>query len=434
MTAPTEAPTVAYIVSRFPKLTETFILYEMLAMERLGIRVELFPLMRARASGTHPEGQPLWRKVLERVRPDERPVAMHPEARAYVQRAHYRGFLSWEIAADNVRVFRRAPRRYLRTLGLLLVEMAGSWNYLVGSLAIFPLAVHFGELMRGMGVDHVHAHFANHPATAAWIVRRTAGLPYSFTAHGADLQVDQHMLGRKVRDAVRAITISDYNRRFIAEHVDSSNGRVSVVRCGVDTASVRPPAKRERQVTAPIEVLCIGTFYEVKGHTHLIEACRRLRARGVSLVCRLIGEGPDEEALRRQVSEADLDEVVVFEGTRTRAEVVAALHRADLLVVPSIPTESGRREGIPVVLMEAMATGLPVVASNISGIPELVDNGTTGILVPPADPTAIADAVEALAKDPSLRERMGAAGRERVVAEFDQSANARLLAGQLDLV
>jgi glycosyltransferase involved in cell wall biosynthesis len=434
VTATTGRPRVAYIVSRFPKLTETFILYEMLAMERLGIGVELFPLMRARASGTHPEGQPLWRKILERIRPDERPVEMHPEARAYVERAHYSGFLSRDVVVDNLRAFRRAPRRYLRTIGLLLVEMTGSWNYLVGSLAIFPLAVHFGERMRAMGIDHVHAHFANHPATAAWIVRRIAGLPYSFTAHGADLQVDQHMLGRKVRDAVRTITISDYNRRFIAEHMASENGRVSVVRCGVDTESVLPPSERHRAIGAPIEILCIGTFYEVKGHPHLIEACRLLRERGVPFVCRLIGEGPDEAVLRHRVSEAGLAESVSFEGTRTRSEVVQALHRADVLVVPSIPTQSGRREGIPVVLMEAMATALPVVASNISGIPELVDDGTSGILVPAAEPGAIADAVETLAKDPSMRERMGAAGRARVVGEFDQSANARLLAHQLGLL
>jgi len=427
------SPTIAYLVSRFPKLTETFILYELLEVERHGIRVELFPLMRARASGVHPEGQPLWRKIIERLRPGRGTVLMHPEARPLVARAHYSGFMSLSIARDNLAVARRHPRRYFRTLGRLLVEMAGSPNYLLGSVAIFPLAVHFGQQMRALGVEHVHAHFANHPATAAWIIHRTTGLPYSFTGHGADLQVDQHMLARKVRESKATITISSYNRRFILEHAgDASADRVAIIHCGVDTAAVGPPSG-VRTDAPPFEVLCIGTFYEVKGHRHLIEACGLLRQRGVAFTCRLVGEGPDRPKLEELVAVRGLEDAVRFEGTLTRAQVVEAMHRADMLVVPSVPTDSGRREGIPVVLMEAMATELPVIASGISGIPELVENERSGLLVPPADPQGIADAVQRLMDDRDLRRRIARAGRMTVMAEFDQATNARRLIERLGL-
>lgn len=421
---------VAYLVSRFPKLTETFILFELLAVERHGVAVELFPLMRARASGVHPEGQPLWRKVAERIRPDRGLPVMHPEAVPLVERAHYSGFLSGAVLRDNVTVFRRGPRRYLRTLGQLVVDMAGSANYLVGSLAIFPLAVHFGERMRLLGVEHVHAHFANHPATAAWIIHQTAGLPYSFTGHGADLQVDQHGLRRKVREAAATVTISGYNRRFISEHTGVRDDRVTVIHCGVDTEIVAPPPGG-RAPADPPEVLCIGTFYEVKGHPVLIEACASLRDRGLRFVCRLVGEGPDRDALERLVAERDLRDIVRFEGTMTRGQILDAMQSASVLVVPSVPTESGRREGIPVVLMEAMASELPVVASAISGIPELVRDDHTGVLVPPRDPIALADAVERLLADPARASRLGRAGRAAVVEDFDQAANAHRL---IDLI
>jgi glycosyltransferase involved in cell wall biosynthesis len=422
---------IAYLMSRFPKLTETFVLYEMRAVEQLGVQVEVFPLLRAKATSRHPEGTGLLAKIVERMTPSRGAVLMHDEARPFVERAHYAPFLSSAILAANWRVFRRTPRRYLRALAALVVDNLGSLNLLVGGLAIFPKAIYFGELMRGLSVEHVHAHFANHPATAAWIIHATAGITYSFTGHGADLQVDQHMLCRKVRDARAVVTISDYNRTFITEHCGPRAAqRVTVIRCGVDLATVDP--KPETGIMQnPIELLCVGTFYEVKGHRYLIDACRILAERGRSVRCRLVGEGPDRAVLQRQVNEAQLDGVVVFDGPKARTEVLDAMRRADMLVLPSVPTASGRREGLPVVLMEAMASGLPVIATAISGIPELVRDRISGLLVPPRDPRAIADAVEQLADDRDLRKRLAAAGRRAVELDFDLMTNADRLIGLL---
>jgi glycosyltransferase involved in cell wall biosynthesis len=174
-------------------------------------------------------------------------------------------------------------------------------------------------------------------------------------------------------------------------------------------------------------IFCVGTLHEVKGQTYLIEACRLLQKRGVDFMCHFIGGGPDLADLTEQVERAGLSERVQFHGRRTHDEVAELLQGAAVLVSPSVPTQDGRREGIPVVLMEAMASGLPVVASAISGIPELVEDKYNGFLTAPGDAPAIADALEFLYNDPGLRQQFAQAGREKVVDEFDLDKNAMVL-------
>jgi colanic acid/amylovoran biosynthesis glycosyltransferase len=188
-------PRVAYIMSRFPKLTETFILYEMLALEEQGIQVELYPLLR------------------------EHTTVMHPEAVAMVERAHFQPFISWPIVRAQLRYLLRKPGAFLGTLWSLLRGTIGSLNFFVGALGIFPKTVYFAELMEAEGVQHVHAHFANHPTVAAFIIHRLAGIPYSFTAHGSDLHVDRHMLREKVAEAAFVVPISSYNQQLIVEEL-----------------------------------------------------------------------------------------------------------------------------------------------------------------------------------------------------------------------
>ena len=172
---------------------------------------------------------------------------------------------------------------------------------------------------------------------------------------------------------------------------------------------------------------CVGTLHEVKGQRHLIEAAALLVERGIDLEITFIGDGPDRAELEARVAELGLGTRVTFAGQRRRAEVLERLAATDVLVAPSVPTAEGKREGLPVVLIEALAAGVPAVASDLSGIPELVETDVTGILVPPGDAPAIADALERLARDPALRARLAAGGRARVAAEFDLDANARRL-------
>ncbi len=414
---------VAYIMSRFPKITETFILYEMLAMEQQGVEVEVYPLLRERAA------------------------VMHPEAKPFVQRAHFQPFISWPILRAQMQFLRRKPGVYLQTLWTLLRANWGSLRFFGGALAFFPKAVYFAQLMAAEGVTHVHAHFASHPAAAAFIIHRLANIPYSFTAHGSDLHCDQHMLREKVAEAAFVVPISNYNKEMI---VDECHGqfreKVMVIHCGVDTQVFEPrsgPTPHE-QGSSPFTILCIGTLHEVKGQAYLIEACRLLSKtlappsspplggtegeQGVDFACHFIGDGPELAALTKQVEAAGLEEQIHFHGRLTRQEIAGLLRGADVVATPSVPTSSGRREGLPVALMEAMGSGVPVVASNLSGIPELVIDGQTGLLVAPGDAEGLAQALEHLYHNPDLRRRLGQAGREKVVGEFDLFKNADALA------
>lgn len=391
---------IAYVMSRFPKLTETFILFEVLAVERLGERVELYPLLR-----------------------HEEPVS-HPEALALLPRAHFQPFLSRAIFASQLHFLRHRPRAYLGALAAMLRGTLGSANYFFGGLAIFPRTAHVARLMDAQGVRHVHCHFSNHPATAGFLIHRLVGIPYSFVAHGSDLHVDRHMLERKVAEAAFAVAISQDNlEEMVAECGEWARAKIEVIHCGVDTDQLRPRAAPA--TGRPFTILCIGTLHEVKGQAVLVDACRELRDAGVVVRCRLIGDGPDEAALQARIDAAGLSETITLDGRRTRDGVIELLAKADLLVAPSVPTPSGRREGIPVVLMEAMSCGLPVVASRLSGIPELVEDGVSGILVTPGDASAVASAIRRLADDPARRAQMGAAARERVVRDFDLITNTR---------
>src|ERR671924_277880 len=207
---------VAYIMSRFPKLTETFILYEMLAMRQQGIQVEVYPLLR------------------------EREEVMHPEAAQFVNVAHFQPFISLPIIRANLYFLWKKPSVYLKTLWDLLRANWGSFNFFTGVIGIFPKTVLFAYQMRADKVRHIHAHFASHPAAAGFIIHRLVGIPYSFTAHGSDLHRDRHMLAEKVAEAAFVATISQYNKELIiSECRGSYREKVTVVHCGVDTEVFR---------------------------------------------------------------------------------------------------------------------------------------------------------------------------------------------------
>ena len=398
---------VAYIMSRFPKLTETFILYEMLAMQQQGIQVEVYPLLR------------------------EREEVMHPEAAQFVDVAHFHPFISLPIVKANLHFLWKKPFVYAKTFWDLLRANWGSFKFFTGVLGIFPKAVLFAYQMRADNVKHVHAHFASHPAAAGFIIRRLAGIPYSFTAHGSDLHRDRHMLPEKVAEAAFVAAISEYNKELIISECGGNHGaKVHVVHCGVDTDVFRARAHETpyEKGENPFMIVCVGTLHEVKGQAYLIEACRQLQERRFDFECHFVGDGPDKKALTELVEQVGLSRKIRFHGRLTRDEISRLLRDADVLVAPSVPTRDGRREGIPVVLMEAMGSGVPVIASDLSGIPELVNHQLTGLLVPPRNAASLADALERYIQDPELRWHLGNAGREKVVGDFDLNKNAASLA------
>jgi glycosyltransferase involved in cell wall biosynthesis len=395
-------PKVGYVMSRFPKLTETFVLYEILALQKSGVEVQIYPLIRERQTVSHPEIE----KVLPRVR--------------------FLPFLSLSIIRAQLHFLRRKPAEYLRALWDVLRGTWGSANFFLGALGIFPKVARIAYEAQKGGIAHVHCHFASHPALAGVIIHRLTGIPFSFTAHGSDLHVERRFLDTKVRESAFVVTVSDYNKELIVRECgEETREKIHVIHCGVDPEVFQ--ARPHRMKQGPPRLLCVASFEEVKGHAYLIKACELLHSRGTKFVCDFVGDGPLRRPVERQIREANLEGVIRLHGPRSRPEIARFMAKADVMVLPSVPTRNGKREGVPVVLMEAMASRLPVVSSDLSGIPELVDKGRTGLLTAPRDVSALADALQTLIQDAELRSQMGLLGREKVLKAFDLYRNAGML-------
>ncbi len=401
-------PRIAYVMSRFPKVSETFILYEILAMEELGFHVEIFPLVR-----------------------EHEPV-QHREAERLAAMAHYTRLASWPVVAAQLFWLRRRPRAYANAwLGAIRGNLR-SPRFLLRALAVVPLAAAFARVMENASVEHIHAHWATHPTLAAYVASKLTGIPYSFTAHAHDIYVDRPMLDEKIRRAAFVVTISDFNHRFLERlYGRSATEHVVVVHCGTDTRLFRAPTARSR---GPWTIVCVASLQPQKGQAHLIEACRLLLARGVDLRCLMIGEGGMRPELEKQIRDAGLEGSIELLGQQPRHRVVELLGKADAVAQPSVVLPNGKMEGIPVALMESLAMERPVVATAISGVSELVENEVTGLLVDPGDATGLADALHRLYLSGDLAARLGKAGRRRVVDEFDLKRSARQLAERFQRV
>lgn len=389
--------TVAYILSKFPVVTETFVLNEMLWLEKHGLRVEVFPLLRMKKQ------------------------VLHAGARHFLGRLHHRGLFTWAVFAAQCFWLIQRPRVYAACWRDALWGNCLSPGFFARALMIVPKAAWFARTMRELNVRHIHAHFATHAGLAAYCAHRLTRIPYSITIHSGDIFVNRTMLEEKIRRSCGIVTISDFNRRFLIEKYGRPvEEKIQVIRCGVHRPERMGSAPRPRR--RPV-ITCIASFDYYKGHRYLVEACAELKRRGLEFVCVCVGAGPDLETVRRRVRALGLREMRLV-GAKPHHHVMRLLSRSSLMVLPSLVMDSGKTEGIPVALMEALAHGIPVVSSDISGIPELVESGRIGgLLVPQKNADALADAMERLLRDPARAECLGARGRERVLAQYNLDRN-----------
>jgi colanic acid/amylovoran biosynthesis glycosyltransferase len=407
MNAKNSLPRIAYVVSRFPHLPETFILREMEKMAALGWPISLYPIVT------------------------QHQTVVHTDAIPWMARAKRMPLISLPIFAENARCAIRPQSRYLNVLRQVIWENRSSANFLLRAMALFPKAVWAAQAMEQESVAHIHAHFATHPALFAWITHRLTGISYSVTVHAHDIFVCRSMLATKLREAAFIAAISTFNRNFLAEKMgDWVLKKTDVIRCGIDPAQYLP-RRKQTPPSGRFAILNIGSLQPYKGQRHLIEACRLLRERGVPFECRIIGEGTLRPGLERQIQKNGLANVIFLEGAKKQDQVAQMLSEADCYAQPSVITASGKMEGIPVALMEALACEVPVVTSSLSGIPELVLQGKTGYLVPPADPSALAQAIECVYREPSQATGFAKAGRVLVEQQFNLDTNVRQLSARI---
>ncbi|CAG0938719.1 partial N-acetyl-alpha-D-glucosaminyl L-malate synthase, partial [Candidatus Brocadiaceae bacterium] len=386
---------VAYIVSRFPHLPETFILREMEELESQGWEVALYPII------------------------NQSPKIVHATAKLWLARVHRMAYFSSDTIAANSLTLIQRPLKYGELFSRSIWENRTSSKFLTRAVALFPKAIYAASVMRREGIEHIHAHYATHPALAAWIINCLTGIPYSVTVHAHDIFVRREMLATKLRNASFVVAISEFNREYLARSVGSwVREKTHVIHCGIrptDYISRAFTYSREQR----FEILNVASLQPYKGQTYLIDACALLRDRGISFRCRIVGGGENRQLLERQIAQFKLEDQVELLGPLPQESVASILPTAHCYVQPSIVTPSGKMEGIPVAIMEAMAVGLPVVATSISGIPEIVRSGETGWLVPPADAKALADALAGMSENLEPSRLLAQAGRALVLKEFN---------------
>lgn len=393
---------IAYIVTRFPKLSETFVYREVLELRKQGAEVECFSIHR-----------PL-------------PEPLPPEAKALSQETTYLWpphLLRFLLAI--LKLVALYPGKFFETLTFFLRRAPQNFSGKQRFVLHFLEGAYLAHLCRQRNVEYIHAHFANGPSSVALAAHMLSGIPFGFTCHAQDIYSDPLMLDIKINHAQLPLTISQYNREYIFENYFLQNrAKLRLHRVAIDLAHFRPRPRVVASGDSPL-LVAIGRLVPKKGFIHLIHACERLAQRGIAFRCQIIGEGPERAALQDAILAAKLEDKVSLLGAQP--DVKKYLHEADIFVMPCVLDESGDRDGIPTTLMEAMAMQVPVISTNVSGIPELVRHEQTGLLTPPEDAEALTHAICRLIVDEKLRQELAASGRRHIELHHDLATNAGLL-------
>ncbi len=385
---------IGYVVKRYPRFSETFVVNEILAHEAAGTQVEI--VAQFGPVDTH------FQDAISRVRA---PVHYLP-AKA-------------SKASDLWRQLHAAAR-----------ACPAAWSTVAANGDVDVRTLHqalaLADLVRQRGIEHLHAHFATGATEIARLASALTGVPFTFTAHAKDIfheSVDPVDLERKLAAAHAVVTVSDYNVRHLSAAFPHLAHKVVRIYNGLDLEDFRYGAPTERAR----EILAVGRLVEKKGFRYLVDACRELVERGVAFTCAIVGAGDEEMDLRARAAEAGLEGVVTLTGPLPQREVKQRMRRAAALAVPCVVGADANQDGLPTVLLEAMALGTPCVSTDVTGIPEVLEDGVTGAMVPQHDAIALADALQGLLARSAERLALAERARGRIEEAFDVHRSAAAL-------
>jgi glycosyltransferase involved in cell wall biosynthesis len=384
----------AYLFERFPSFGQTFCYREVAELYRQGVAPPIFSIRNPK----HEPAQDWDARIVERVHylPEEK------ELLEDVRRASKKGKLASEI-----------------------IVALDEWGRRTDFLRLYQ-AVYVGLRLQEAGIGHVHAHFAGMAARTAFWIAKFFPITFSFTAHANDMFTPRNFeigLDKLVEAARLVVTETDYSEKFLRERFPERANRIHRIYNGLNLAEFG----RANFSSDPPLIVAIGRLIAKKGFAVLIRACALLVERGKSFRCEIFGEGPLETELRAQIEELGLQKLIQLPGPKPQHELRERLASASVFVLPSVPEADGGMDNLPTVIMEAMATGLPVVSTRIGGIPEMVVDAETGLLVQPNDAVALAEAIEKVTNNRSLAQKLGQAGYERAQTLFSIEKNAREL-------
>ncbi len=386
---------LAYLHTEFPATSHTFISREVEGLTKLGVEIKHLSLHAPKASEVSAEDAHFKNQIFY----------VFPLKLLMFIKAH------WEFLW-------RMPGKYFYWMYYVVSRRGTKFRDRIRSLYHFAEAIYLAKEIEQQKIQHVHAHFFQGNATIGIILSKLIGITYSVTGHGTALLVDRILIKEKLEHAKFVISISQYNKNFMLSVLPECAAKVFVVHCGLNPNRFPPAPVRKNQV---FTLLAIGRMVWEKAYQYLVETCRILRDEGIEFRCLVVGEGEERGKIEALIDRYDLWQHIELLGMVLQERIQEYYNQADAFILTSVS------EGLPVVLMEAMSKELPIVASNITGIPELVEEGISGYLVPARQPQAYADAVKKLISNPEQRVAMGKKGREKVLAEFDIEKNIRQL-------
>lgn len=379
---------IGYVLTTFPALSETFVLNEILEMERQGVAVTVFSLRKPKDEPRHASLSRLRAKIIY--------LTDDPSAQP-----------AFPDLAEGAMTYAKAIAR-------------GQF----AELRNISRAIRIAAAARRHGISALHAHFADRPASLAYWAHRMAGLPFSFTAHAIDIYdhgLRDKLMVTKLREAKLVVTVCEYNKRFIFENYPGAVAdKIHVVNNSVDLEYF---TFREHQPADDPQILSVGRLVPKKGFDLLIRACAKLRDAGTPARFTIVGDGPEKPALMALSSSLGVTDLVTFAGAVPHDSVKSYLKNATIFCMPFRRTPSGDQDSLSLVLMEAMASGVPVISTRLGAIPEIIDDGENGTLVTPEDADGLAEAIGRLSKSTDLQERYRRAARAKVEARWSLPTN-----------
>lgn len=389
-----ETGKIGYVVKRYPRYSETFVVNEILAHEAAGLDVEIYAL--------RPSNDTHFQNLVSRVRA---PVN-------YLPSQGVKAVDFWSA---------------LETTSNHLPEM---WCELEAGRGEEAINIYQAVLLacevRQKNISHLHAHFATAATSVARLAARLAGISYTVTAHAKDIfheSVDPISLACKLNEAAGVVTVSNFNLQFLRETYGAAASGVMRIYNGLNLAEF-PYAEPTNR---PPRIVSVGRLVEKKGFADLIDACAILAGRGCRFECLIVGSGELEAELRAQVERLGVGAYVEFAGPRPQSEIINLVQSAAVFAAPCVVGSDGNRDGLPTVLLEAMALGTPCVSTDVTGIPEVLHHGETGLIVGQHAPQELADALEKLLTDEDLRVSLARRARQLIDDNFDICRNSALL-------
>jgi glycosyltransferase involved in cell wall biosynthesis len=394
---------IGNIIGTYPDFSKTFIDREIRMMRRWGLKMQLLAIR-----------QPVLHSALSQ------------EQRLCQQEVIYLIPVKWlSFWGGHLRFLLTRPGTYLGTLFYLFTRPHPSVRDRLMTLFHFAEGVYAAHLLKKQSVNHLHAHFVDRAATVALVASRLLAIPYSLAVHaGEDIYVHPVLLPEKFAEAKFIISCTQYNLDYLRQlGIPGLDKKAVCIHHGLDVERY-PPATQSHE---PPLLLAVGRLVEKKGLEYLIRACRQLVDQKREFVCHIIGPGPDRQKLEALIAKLGLQDIVKLCGGLPHERVIEQYDQATLFVLPCIHGSDGSLDGIPNVLAEAMAMKLPVVSTNVSAIPELVQDQVNGLLVPPRDEKALAAALARLLGNPLLRTQLGEKGRQTVIENFNIEQNVRVV-------